>query len=79
MTTFTADDDLRGAEFTAADLTGARFRFAELEGAVFSQSYLPRAVMRGVDLTGADIDGEINELTINGVEVMPLIEAELNR
>jgi hypothetical protein len=79
MTHFTADDDLRDAEFTAADLTGARFRFAELEGAVFSQSYLPRAVMRGVDLSGADIDGDINELTINGVEVLPLIEAELNR
>lgn len=79
MTRFTADDDLRGAEFVAADLTGARFRFVELEGAVFSQSYLPRAVMRGVDLTGADIDGQIDELKVNGVAVAPLIEAELNR
>jgi uncharacterized damage-inducible protein DinB len=79
MTRFTAEDDLRDAEFTAADLTGARFRFAELEGAVFSQSYLPRAVMRGVDLTGADIDGQLVGLKINGVEVEPLIEAELNR
>ena len=79
MTRFTADDDLRNAEFVAADLTGARFRFAELEGAVFDQSYLPRAVMRGVDLTDADIDGVIDGLKVNGVEVMPLIEAELNR
>lgn len=79
MTRFTADDDLRHAEFVAADLTGARFRFAELEGAAFEQSYLPRAVMRGVDLTGADIDGDIRGLKVNGVEVQPLIEAELNR
>ncbi|GAB2490082.1 DinB family protein [Promicromonospora xylanilytica] len=79
MTHYTADDDLRGAEFDAADLTGARFRFADLDGAVFDQSYLPRVVMRGVDLTGADIDGVIGDLTINGVEVLPLIEAELNR
>lgn len=79
MTRFTADDDLRQAEFVAADLTGARFRFAELEGAAFEQSYLPRAVMRGVDLTGADIDGMIRGLKVNGVEVLPLIEAELNR
>jgi len=79
MTRFTADDDLRDAEFVAAHLTGARFRFADLEGAVFSQSYLPRAVMRGVDLAGADIDGQIDGLKVNGVEVLPLIEAELNR
>lgn len=79
MTRFTADDDLRSAEFVAADLTGARFHFTELEGAVFSQSYLPRAVLRGVDLTDADVDGAITGLKVNGIEVLPLIEAELNR
>lgn len=79
MTRFTVDDDLRNAVFDTADLTGVRFHFTDLEGAVFDQSYLPRAVMRGVDLTGADIDGQIGGLTVNGVEVLPLIEAELNR
>lgn len=79
MTRFTADDDLQHAEFVAADLTGARFHFADLEGAAFEQSYLPGAVMRGVDLTGADIDGVIGGLKVNGIEVLPLIEAELNR
>jgi uncharacterized damage-inducible protein DinB len=79
MTRFTADDDLQGAEFVAADLSGSRFRFTDLDGATFDQSYLPRVVMRGVDLTGADIDGQIGGLKINGVEVLPLIEAELNR
>src|ERR1700754_1490922 len=79
MTQFTANDDLRHAEFVAADLPGARFRFADLAGAAFEQSYLPRAVMRGVDLTDADIDGAISGLKVNGVEVLPLIDAELNR
>jgi hypothetical protein len=79
MTRFTADDDLQGAEFVAADLSGSRFRFTDLDGATFDQSYLPRVVMRGVDLTGADIDGQIGGLKVNGVEVLPLIEAELNR
>lgn len=79
MTRFTADDDLRNARFDTVDLTGARFRFTDLERAVFDQSYLPRAVMRGVDLTDADIDGQISGLVVNGVEVRPLIEAELNR
>ncbi|WP_454853030.1 DinB family protein [Promicromonospora soli] len=79
MTRFTADDDLRNAEFDSVNLTGARFRFTDLEGVAFDQSYLPRATMRGVDLTGADIDGQIGGLKVNGVEVLPLIEAELNR
>lgn len=79
MRYFSADDDLRNAQFDGVDLTGARFRFAELGGVAFEQSYLPRAVLRGVDLTGADIDGQIGGLTVNGVEVLPLVEAELNR
>jgi hypothetical protein len=74
MTTFTRSDDLRGAEFLDADLRGARFVGADLSG----------AVMRGVDVQGADIDapwlldGE-SSLRVNGVDVAPLVEAELNR
>ncbi|WP_425954769.1 DinB family protein [Xylanimonas sp. McL0601] len=69
MVQFTADDDLRGARFRLANLTGARF----------DQSYLTGVLMRGVDLSGADIDGDIRGLVLNGVEVAPLVEAELNR
>jgi uncharacterized damage-inducible protein DinB len=36
-------------------------------------------VMRGVELARVDITGEILDLTINGVDVGPLIEAELDR
>jgi uncharacterized protein YjbI with pentapeptide repeats len=74
MTTFTGSDDLRGAEFVDADLRGARFRRADLSG----------VVMRAVDVQGGDIDapwlcdGE-NFLRVNGVDVIPLVEAELNR
>src|SRR4029450_12262301 len=35
--------------------------------------------MRGVELVDVDIHGEIERLTINGVDVGPLVEAELNR
>ncbi len=34
--------------------------------------------MRGVELVDVDIDGEIDRLRINGVDVTPLIEAELD-
>jgi hypothetical protein len=35
--------------------------------------------MRGVELVDVDIHGEIQNLTINGVDIGPLVEAELNR
>ena len=55
--------------FVDEDLAGAQFREVNLIG----------ARMRGVLLMGADIDGAIDGLRVNGVEVAPLIEAELNR
>jgi DinB superfamily/Pentapeptide repeats (8 copies) len=74
MVTFSGSDDLRGAEFVDADLRGARFVRSGLSG----------VVMRAVDVRGADIDapwlfdGE-SFLRINGVDVVPLVDAELNR
>jgi DinB superfamily len=36
-------------------------------------------VMRGVELVGVRIDGEVQDLLVNGVDVAPLVEAELDR
>ena len=74
MATFTRSDDLQGAEFIGANLRGARFVRTNLYG----------IVMRGVYVTGADIDSpwlfdRDGSLHVNGVDVVPLIEAELNR
>jgi hypothetical protein len=74
MTTFSRSDDLRGAEFHGVDLRGARFGESDLSG----------VVMRGVDIAGADIDAPwLSEdgavLLVNGVDVAPLVEGELNR
>jgi hypothetical protein len=35
--------------------------------------------MRGVELLDIDIDGEIENVSINGVSIGPLVNAELNR
>jgi hypothetical protein len=56
-------------EFIGTDLAGAEFREADLSG----------ARMRGVLLIGADIDGAIGGLRLHGVDVAPLVEAELDR
>ena len=74
MATFTRSDHLQEAEFAGANLHGARFVRADLSG----------VVMRAVDVREADIDapwlfkGE-SFLRVNGVDVIPLVEAELNR
>jgi DinB superfamily/Pentapeptide repeats (8 copies) len=74
MSTFARSSDLRRAEFVGADLRGARFVEADLSG----------VVMRGVQVEGADIDAPFlfdgkSSLRVNGVDVVPLVEAELNR
>src|SRR5215475_10455108 len=74
MATFTRSDELQRAEFVDADLRGARFVRADLSG----------VVMRAVDVQGADIDApwlfdSESFLRVNGVDVIPLVEAELNR
>jgi uncharacterized damage-inducible protein DinB len=62
-------DDLAGAELVERDLHGAWIRRSDLSG----------VHIRGSDLTNAEIDGDIDGMTIHGVEVAPLVEAELDR
>ncbi|WP_285683403.1 DinB family protein [Actinoplanes sp. NBRC 103695] len=59
-------------DFTDADLSGARFVRADLS----------EAVLRGVDVNGAEIEAPWlfdGTLVVNGVDVVPLVDAELNR
>lgn len=66
-------------EFTHTDLTGARFERLPLRQARFRGVDFAGSVMRAVSLEGVDIDGDIGGLKINGVDVAPLVEAELTR
>jgi hypothetical protein len=73
MATFARSCDLRGTEFIGADLRGARFTEADLSG----------VMMRGVNAEGVDIDDPFlcdggSFLRVNGVDVIPFAEAELN-
>lgn len=64
--------ELEGATFERASLKGARFRSSDLSG----------VTMRGVDCGGLDIDSHdlfFGTLVVNGVDVVPLVDAELNR
>jgi hypothetical protein len=71
--------DLRGSRFERVDLSGAQLRAVDLSGARFRGVDLSGAVMRGVELVGVDIHGEIENVTINDVDIGPLVNAELDR
>ncbi|MDX6324083.1 MAG: hypothetical protein QOK15_437 [Nocardioidaceae bacterium] len=68
-----------GKEFRNTDLAGARFTRVVLTDSTFRDCELYRVVMRGVEILDTTIDGDIENLVINGVDVGPLIEAELDR
>ena len=78
MADFT-DTDLQGSRFAGTDLRGAQFWNSGLAGATFREVDMSGVVMRGVEFVNVDIYGEIENVTINGVDVGPLIEAELDR
>jgi uncharacterized damage-inducible protein DinB len=71
--------DMRGARFEQADLSGAQLIAVDLSDAQLRGVDLSGVRMRGVEMVGVDISGEIVNVTINGVDVAPLIDAELNR
>jgi hypothetical protein len=67
------------AEFIKHDLSGARFEQVDFSRAWFRNVYFTGVTMRGAWLEDVDVDGEIRNVRINGVDIGPLVEAELNR
>jgi hypothetical protein len=67
------------ARFQDQDLTGARFERVSLRDARMTAVELRGARMRGVELVDVDISGELQNVIVNGVDIGPLVEAELNR
>lgn len=72
MTTHGETGRFEGASIEWTSLRGARLRFADLRG----------VTMRSVDVDGLDIDSHdlfLGSLVVNGVDVVPLVDAELDR
>jgi hypothetical protein len=66
-------------EFAKRDLSGARFEQVDLSRAWFRNVYFTGATVRGAWLEDVDIDGELRNVRINGVDIGPLVESELDR
>jgi len=70
---------LRGATFSRVQLNEAGVREADITGADVRGSMISDSRMRGVELMNVDIYGELLNVVVNGVDIAPLVEAELNR
>ncbi|WP_372592809.1 DinB family protein [Actinotalea sp.] len=82
MTTYSGTKEFEGASFVRASFAGARFLRTRLTGATLRFSDVSGVTMRGVDVDGLDIDSHdlfFGSLLVNGVDVVPLVDAELNR
>jgi hypothetical protein len=72
MTVFSGTREFEGATFARTSFKGARFRSCDVSG----------VTMRSVDVGGLDIDSHdllFGSLVVNGVDVVPFVDAELNR
>ena len=72
MATYEGTDEFEGATFERSSFKGATVRFSDFSG----------VTLRETDVNGLDIDSHdlfFGSLTVNGVDVVPLVDAELNR
>lgn len=72
MTTYSGIKDFEGATFVRSSFKGVTLRSSDISG----------ATMRAVEVGGLDIDSHdlfFGTLIVNGVDVVPLVDAELNR
>jgi hypothetical protein len=66
-------------DYLRADLSHSRFEEVDFSQSRFHNVYFQDTVIRGAWLQRVEIDGYLDGVTINGVDVGPLIEAELDR
>lgn len=87
MTDFTEQDlgsstfrrvNLSGSSFREAHMTDLDVRDVDLSRTRVRAAYLDGVRMTGVEVPDMEIYGEVVRLLVNGVDVVPLVEAELN-
>ena len=72
MSNYSGTQEFEGATFVKTSFKGATLRSCDVSG----------VTMRSVDVDGLDIDGHdllFGTLIVNGVDVVPFVDAELNR
>ena len=67
------------ADYLRADLSHSRFEEVDFSQSRFHNVYFQDTVIRGAWLQRVEIDGYVEAVTINGVDIGPLVDAELDR
>ncbi len=70
---------LRGATFRQVYLNDARLEAVDLSGAQVRGAFFNGSRLRGVELLDVEINGELKNVVVNGVDIAPLVDAELDR
>ena len=70
---------LRRDIFTKVSLAEARMRSVDLSGVQVRGALFNNSRLRGVELVNVEIYGELHNVVVNGVDIAPLVEAELDR
>jgi DinB superfamily/Pentapeptide repeats (8 copies) len=73
------DQDLTGTSFEHVSLRNAELNGVDLSGAQIRGVLFNGSRMRGVEFVDVEISGELQNVIVNGVDIAPLIDAELNR
>ncbi|EWM11896.1 DinB family protein [Kutzneria sp. 744] len=72
-------EDLSGSRFERVRFIGAEFRSVNLTDVKMRGALVKDATLHGLELRNVDITGELVNVTVNGVDIGPLVEAELDR
>jgi DinB superfamily/Pentapeptide repeats (8 copies) len=73
------DKDLTGTRFDRVSLRDAQMNSVDLRGVQIRGAAFNGSRMRGVEFVDVEINGELQNVIINGVDIAPLVDAELNR
>src|SRR5690606_32084955 len=73
------DLDLSGARFENVYLDNGRFTRVRFNGSTFESISFGNLRMKAVEIFNTEISGDIHNVVINGVDIGPLVTAELNR
>ena len=71
--------NLRDASFREVYLNDVSLRDVDLSGLQIRAALVNGARMRGVELVDVQISGELQNVVVNGVDIAPIVEAELDR
>ena len=71
--------NLRNASFSEVYLNDGLFTRVDFTGAEVKGAKLHHVKLRSVELFDVEISGDLKGVVVNGVDIAPLVEAELDR